>query len=269
MPQRLFELELLKKTNPGINQVHVFEEIDSTNNEARRIIESGAPGVNLVVADSQTAGRGRRGRAWVSPAGGLYLSLTSPMPAEVRELQALSLVAAISTRQSLDEWSLRETRLKWPNDIMIGDKKIAGILLELQRCKDVNQLIFGIGINYSLSAGEKADIDRPVIDLREVTEVLPSRGQVIAKLCANLLQNVERFIHNGFSPFKLIWNKYDQYLGSGIVIKDGKSEKNGKSLGVNEKGELMLVTEHGEELITGGEVAPSLQKLNRSKNCDT
>ena len=101
-----------------------------------------------------------------------------------------------------------------------------------------------------------------MIDLLEVTEVLPSREQVIAKLCANLLQNVERFIHNGFSPFKLIWNNYDQYLGSGIVIKDGKSEKNGKSLGVNEKGELMLVTEYGEELITGGEVAPSLQKLN-------
>ena len=108
-----------------------------------------------------------------------------------------------------------------------------------------------------------------MIDLLEITEALPSRDQVITKICTNLLRNVERFKKDGFSPFKLICNEYDQYLGSRIVIKDGKTEKNGKSLGVNEKGELMLVTEHGEELITGGEVAPSLQKLNGSKNCDT
>ena len=269
MFQSLFESELLRKTNPRINQVHVFEEIDSTNSEARRIIESGAPGVHLVVSDSQTAGRGRRGRAWVSPAGGLYLSLTFPMPGDIRELQALSLVAAISMRQSLDEWSLKAIRLKWPNDILIDDKKIAGILLELQRTKGVNQIIFGIGINYSLSAGQKADIDQPAIDLLEITEALPSRDQVITKICTNLLQNVERFIKNGFSPFKLIWNEYDQYLGSRIVVKDGKSEKNGKSLGVNEKGELMLATEYGEELIAGGEVAASLRKLSGSKSCDT
>ena len=80
---------------------------------------------------------------------------------------------------------------------------------------------------------------------------------------------MERFIKNGFSPFKLIWNEYDQYLGSRIVVKDGKSEKNGKSLGVNEKGELMLATEYGEELIVGGEVAASLRKLSGSKSCDT
>ena len=259
----------LDQIEPLFSQIRLFKEIDSTNDEARRAIKSGVSGINLIIADSQTGGRGRRGRTWVSPAGGLYMSFIFPFQKDLIQPQALSLVAAISVKNSLEEWSLTPIKLKWPNDLLIEGKKLAGILLELETSGKNNHVVFGIGVNYLLTVDQKVKIDREVTDLNEHAESIPARERVITKICIDLLNNVREFVGAGFAPFKSIWNESDHYLGSSVVISDGKSEKSGISLGVNDGAELIIESDSGKELISSGEIAFGLRELVGTINCDT
>ena len=207
MSQYTIKRNLLDQIEPLVSQIRLFKEIDSTNDEARRVIKSGITGINLIVADSQTAGRGRRGRAWVSPAGGLYMSFIFPFKKDLIQPQALSLVAALSVKNSIEECSLAPIKLKWPNDLLIEGKKLAGILLELETSGQNNHIIFGIGVNYLLTVDQKVKIDREVTDLNEHVKNIPSRERVITKICVDLLDNVRNFVRRGFEPFKSAWNE--------------------------------------------------------------
>ena len=255
---------LLDQIKQLVDQVRVFGEIDSTNDEARRTITSGFTGSNLILANTQSSGRGRRGRKWVSPAGGIYMSLTLPLHESLTQPQALSLVSAISVKQSLESWSQVPIKLKWPNDLLVEGKKLAGILLELQTSEPMDHIVFGVGINYSLTNAQKERIDREVADVKEITEKLPVREEIIVSICTNLIENARKFFNQGFDPFKRIWNASDYYLGSNIVIKSGKLEKIGKSLGVNGKADLIIESDLGQELISNGEIYFDLKESRRS-----
>lgn len=261
MSQYTIKPNLLDQIEPLVSEIRVFKKIDSTNDEARRAIKSGISGINLIVADAQTAGRGRRGKTWISPAGGLYMSFIFPFQNDLTQPQALSLVAAISVKRSLEEWSVAPIKLKWPNDLLVEGKKLSGILLELERSGGNTHVIFGIGVNYSLTVEQKLKIDREVTDLNEQAENIPSRERVITKICIDLLNNVREFSERGFGSFKPAWNESDHYLGSRVVIKDGKSEKSGISLGVNERAELIIESDSGQEFISGGEISVGLREI--------
>ena len=260
---------LLEKLKPLVDKISVFGEIDSTNDEARRLIRSGFTGSSLILATTQNSGRGRRGRKWVSPVGGVYMSLTLPLPDSLIQPQPLSLVTAISIKQSLEAWSLVPIKLKWPNDLLVGGKKLAGILLELETSEPTDHIVFGIGINYSLTNAQKERIDREVTDVSDLTEKLPAREEIIMSICTNLIENVWRYSNQGFIPFKQIWNDSDYYLGSNIVTKSGKLEKIGKSLGVNDKADLIIESDVGRELISSGEIYFDLRETGRSSESDT
>ena len=261
--------ELLDQIRPMVDKVCVFGEIDSTNDEARRLLNSGFTGSSLIVATTQNSGRGRRGRKWVSPVGGIYMSLTLPLPESFKQPQALSLVSAISIKQSLEGWSLIPIKLKWPNDLLVGGKKLAGILLEFETSEPTDHIVFGIGINYSLTTAQKERIDREATDIKDLTEKLPAREEIIISICMNLMKNVRRYSNQGFVPFKLIWNESDYYLGSNVAIKSGKSEKTGKSLGVNDKADLIIESDLGPELVSSGEIYFGLRGTERSPESDT
>ena len=261
--------ELLDQIRPLVDQIRVFGEIDSTNDEARRTIMSGLTGSNLIIANTQTSGRGRRGRKWVSPAGGIYMSLTWPLNESFIQPQSLSLVSAISVKQSLESWSQVPLKLKWPNDLLVEGKKLAGILLELQTSKPTDHIVVGVGINYSLTDAQKNSIDRKVIDVKELTENLPAREEIVVSICTNLIENSRKFFSQGFDHFKRIWNASDCYSRSNIVIKSGKSEKLGKSLGVDDQANLIIETDLGQELISSGEIYFDLNEARRSFDGDT
>ena len=269
MSKPFIKPELLDQIRPLVDQIRVFGEIDSTNDEARRTIISGLTGSNLIIANTQTSGRGRRGRKWVSPAGGIYMSLTLPLHGSLIQPQALSLVSAISVKQSLESWSQVPIKLKWPNDLLVDGKKLAGILLELQTSEPMDHIVFGVGINYSLTNAQKESIAREVTDVNELTEKWPTREEIVLSVCTNLIENSRRFFNQGFVPFKRIWNASDYYLGSNIVIKSGKSEKLGKSMGVNGKADLMIESDLGQELISSGEIYFDLNEARRSFDGDT
>mgnify|MGYP006112128587 CR=1 FL=1 len=264
MNKKLIEDHLSSYAESLLDEIYVFKELDSTNSEAIRILESGKTGVRLIVANLQTKGRGRRGRSWISPKGGLYMSLLHPVASDVSELQALSLVSALSILQSLTQQNPLAVQLKWPNDLLVGKKKLAGILLELRVFRGVTHIVFGIGVNYSFNEYQKARIDRPVTDLKELFDNLPTREELVANMCSELLTNIERFSSNGFEPFQASWNRYDCYFESEVVIDNGNSRQTGKSLGVNHEGALVLKTAEGKQLIFAGEILPTLRESNEN-----
>lgn len=244
----------------AISDLHVFSEIDSTNAEAGRLIRSGEKGIQLIVADSQSAGKGRRGRNWVSPAAsGLYLSLAYPFVLEADSLQGLSLVAALTVLSVIEDLGAGNLQLKWPNDILVDNRKLSGILLELHNDNDQTWVVFGIGVNYNLSDEQKAKIDRPVTDIREIVPGSPSLELLAAAITDRLIANIAIFIESGFSSFHATWNRYDRYQDRDIVIQNVGKRIIGRSQGVDESGALLLLTEEGVKKISGGEIFPSLR----------
>ena len=265
MEKRIIEDHLRYSARLKINEIHTFKELDSTNSEAVRILESGKTGIQLVVANLQTDGRGRRGRRWVSPqGGGLYMSLLHPFTCDAKELQALSLVSALSVHESISKKSGRKLQLKWPNDLIFYKKKLAGILLELRTFNGGTFLIIGIGVNYLLREAQKTEIGRPVTDLASLVSDLPTREEMIGNICSILLKNIEKFIAKGFGSFQESWNINDCYYKSNILITNGDHCQRGKSLGVNKEGALVLETSEGKKVISAGEILPSVKEDQES-----
>lgn len=139
--------------------VLVLDSIDSTNAEALRAIERGQAAPFLVLAERQTAGRGRRGRKWASPfAENIYYSLVLRIEGGMRQLEGLSLVVGLAVMQALRELGIPAAGLKWPNDVLVGQKKIAGILLELVGDPaDVCHVVLGVGINVNMQMTDEVD----------------------------------------------------------------------------------------------------------------
>lgn len=261
MDKLAIESALGPETGSFIDEILVFDEIDSTNLESVRRIKSGRKGTRLIVAHAQTAGRGRRSRQWLSPTGGVYMSLSRGFTAEPQSMQALSLVTALSVLVAARRLGAADLQVKWPNDILSGKHKLAGVLLELRCEQDGNYLVFGIGLNLRLAPEAVAAIDRPVTDLATIVGEVLEPPTVIAAIASQLLTDIQKFEDQGFAPFQNPWNRYDRYLNQDIVIQSGGQRIIGKSLGVDQEGALILQSAAGRQLITGGEIFPSLGEI--------
>jgi BirA family biotin operon repressor/biotin-[acetyl-CoA-carboxylase] ligase len=245
--------------------VNVFTDIDSTNEESLRRIKRGEPGGFLIASSAQSAGRGRRGRTWFSSANaGLYMSLALPFPAAITNIQALSLVTALSVHKAIKSLYSLELQLKWPNDLLAENKKLAGILLERQQVEEGAIIVFGIGVNIDVPDSDKAQIDRPVTDLISLSDLKPELDILCGAIVNALVENVEVFCKEGFGPFQDRWNELDYYNGCDIAIEDGNGRTVGKSLGVDANGCLKLQSAEGETTIASGEIIPSLTPLSDS-----
>lgn len=256
-----------ESTSRQLAVVEVFDEIDSTNAEALRRLKAGADNDTLLVARSQTAGRGRRGRQWLSPQdAGVYLSLIRKFAGSPSGLQALSLVTALSVVEALVAEGANKLQLKWPNDILVDNRKLSGILLEMHTASEATDLVFGIGINLDLPAEVRSKVDRPVTDLRSCLGRDVDGAQLVARVCRQLVDNLVIFEASGFAPFAPAWNALDRYLDRDIVISDGRTERIGKSAGVDSDGSLLLRTPLGLERINGGEIFPSLHAVEDMKS---
>lgn len=243
-------------------EIQLFEEIDSTNAEAIRQIRAGNSANRLLVAESQTAGRGRRGRKWVSPRnGGIYMSLVRQFTLPPNALQGLSLLTAISLKSALDSLGVTGLKLKWPNDILYQKMKLAGILLELQQREQHCYLVFGIGLNVALPAKVKAELDQSVTDITSIADFDFDNNQLVATVINELCSNLLEYERSGFSAFKKRWNDADLFLNKNVEIHNGEKRIIGKSLGVDTNGALLLETTAGLQSINGGEVFSSLRAV--------
>ena len=265
MNEKSLYLTLAPKTLELVPTVNVFTEIDSTNEESLRRIKRGERGGFLIASSAQSAGRGRRGRTWLSSANaGLYMSLALPFPAAITNLQALSLVTALCVHEALKSLYSLELQLKWPNDLLAENKKLAGILLERQQVEEGAIIVFGIGVNVDIPDSDKAQIDRPVTDLSSLGDLKPELDVLCGAIVNALVEHVRVFCKEGFGPFQDRWNELDYYNGCDIAIEDGNGRTVGKSLGVDKNGCLKLQSAEGEITIGSGEIIPSLTPLSDS-----
>ena len=239
--------------------VHISDSIDSTNAEALRLVDAGCAAPFLVLAEQQTAGRGRRGRKWVSPfAQNVYYSLVLRIESGLRQLEGLSLVVGLAVMQALRESGVQGATLKWPNDVLVGQKKIAGILLELVGDPaDICHVVLGIGINVNMQRADEVDQQWTSVQLQ--TGSLVNRNALVAQLGLQLQSYLERHRKGSFVALKDEWEQNHAWQGRRVSLIAGVSQVDGVVLGVDRQGALRLSVDGVEKTYSGGELSLRLR----------
>lgn len=239
-------------------KLSIFPLLDSTNSFLAR--ESN-PAQQVCLAEFQTAGRGRRGRAWVSPlAQNIYCSIGWGFDGGVAALEGLSLAVGVAVARTLKKLGISDVALKWPNDVLYFEKKLAGILIEvIGDPAGYCQVIVGVGLNVSMLHDSTKDIDQPWVALDSILfeQGLPLiERNLLAALLINDLTNVlQDYQLTGFSLYQTEWMQQAAYLGELVELRNGQQAFSGIFSGVTTAGALRLATTLGERVFHGGEVS--------------
>lgn len=218
---------------PG--RIHVFPALDSTNQWALQQAQCG----DVCLAEQQSAGRGRRGRSWQSPAGvNLYLSLRWCFEQVPENLPILSLVTGLAVADALEDCSITGHGLKWPNDVYYAGKKLGGILLE--SVGDLKQLVIGVGLNINMPVEAATGIDQPWISLREIGSQPVDRNQVAAAFLDRMLARLHTFPQLDMAQFQQEWRRHDVLNRRPVRVFSGNKTFEGIASGVNSQGQLQL-----------------------------
>ena len=242
----------------GIDGIEVFLEVDSTNNWLREQALNGAPSGTVCVAEMQLAGRGRRGRTWVSPfAANLYLSLLWRSATGATALGGLGLVTGIALLRALRSYGIEGAGLKWPNDILAGDAKLAGVLIDVVgESSGPCIIIVGIGVNVCMSPGEAATIDQRWTDLHHLSGGNSlSRNVLAARILDELMPVIETFDAEGLQPFLDEWRQSDVLRGRKVGLTLPNEYITGTACGIDEVGALLVETVHGRRRFLSGDVS--------------
>ncbi len=241
-------------------EFHYFAEIGSTNTHARRLAEQGARQGELVVADSQTDGRGRLGRHWVSPPNvNLYISFVLRPKLPPARVPQITLMAAVALAETLQSFLPVLPSIKWPNDITVNGKKLAGILTEVNcGTESVEFVILGIGVNVNYP------VDLMPEEIRQrATSVLVERQNKVSRedLMGRLIQDLDRcygeFEENGFAPLAPRWEAYFGWRGQRVRIELLDQVVVGIAKGIDHDGALLLEDDHGGlQRVIAGDVTP-------------
>ena len=254
-------LELLERDQLAESPYPVFihESLDSTNAEALREISGGAQAPFVILAEQQSAGRGRRGRKWISPfAENIYYSLVLRIDGGMRQLEGLSLIVGLAVLSSLREFGSCDAGLKWPNDVLVGNKKIAGILLELVGDPaDVCHVVIGIGINVNMMVA--SDVDQSWTSVRLEAGQTINRNELIVALGRNLQGYLIRHEAEGFAAIQAEWESNHLWQGREVTLIAGTHTVDGVVAGVDQQGALRLNVAGQEKVFSGGELSLRLR----------
>jgi BirA family biotin operon repressor/biotin-[acetyl-CoA-carboxylase] ligase len=213
----------------------------------------------VLLAEFQTAGRGRRGRSWLAPPGGaVCLSLSWTFPEVPRDAGSLSLAVGVGVLRSLNALNVPDVRLKWPNDVLIGDRKLGGILIELRaEAAGPACVVVGIGLNVALG-GELietiAKTGLEAIDLITVMGAPLSRNALAAQLIENCVRGLIEFEQEGLKPFVEEWRNADALRGRTLSVSVGQEVVRGLARGIDLSGALLVETPQGLQKFLSGEV---------------
>jgi BirA family biotin operon repressor/biotin-[acetyl-CoA-carboxylase] ligase len=257
----LIDLALLKTrlgSLAGRFDVDALDECDSTSSELLRRAELGAPAGTVIVADWQHAGRGRRGRNWLSsPESSLTFSLLWRFSGNASGLSGLSLAVGVGLVHALESLGAQGVCLKWPNDVLLrsGDEyaKLAGILIELSFDGRGTQAIIGIGLNLESPPGE---LTQAAAGLVRACPHPADRHDVLAAILGHLAGVLDTFAEHRFFALKMEWQRYNAWQDQFVqILGEGEEPKIGRCLGVDASGALLLGTAAGVERILSGDVS--------------
>lgn len=252
-------IALTELARTEVASLDVAWSIDSTNSTLLRE-QTPRNGAAVLLAERQTAGRGRRGRAWTSPlASNLYLSVARYFSGGLTRLGGLSLVAGVAVAEALHALGYAETRLKWPNDVLVGARKLGGILVEGggEHAGPVRAVI-GIGLNVRMPQAH-VEIEQPWIDLATIDTPLQSRNAIAASVLSHLLPALEVFDHDGLAPFLPRYAAQDGLAGRSVTVQASDGEHVGQVLGIADDGALRVGLPDGERVFHSGDVSVRAQ----------
>jgi BirA family biotin operon repressor/biotin-[acetyl-CoA-carboxylase] ligase len=261
VPDKLLPEEVTLGLNTRLltGPIHYFESLASTNDLAKELGAKGAPEGTVVLAESQTRGRGRLGRDWSSPPGvGLYVSLLLRPQLPPTELPPITLTAAVATVRAVRRVTGMAPGIKWPNDLLLNGKKLGGILTEMETESDqIRHLVVGLGLNINNLAFP------PELKDSATSLALGGAGATFSRLL--ILQAwleefetlYERFLAQEFASILAEWKKYSVTLGRPVTVRHGPRQTSGQALEVAPDGALLVQTQSGELVrVTSGEIAP-------------
>ena len=267
VPDRLTALEILPllETHDLARTVHAFDTLPSTSELAFRLAGEGAEHGELVVAETQTAGRGRRGRSWASPPGkNLYVSLVLRPELPPQRAPELTLLAAVAVAETLRGEGV-EASIKWPNDVQVGGKKIAGILTELSAEADrVHFVVLGIGVNLNAAPSDfPPEVGEMATSVFRVLGRRVNRAAFVARLMKVLEQWLDTHEEQGFGPVRARWRALSSTLGLEVLVKTERRELRGLAEDIDSDGALLLRTDDGVERVVAGDVEQVRARVRR------
>jgi len=239
--------------------IDVVDHCDSTNARLLARAENGAPSGSVLVAREQTAGRGRRGRAWLSaPGDSLTFSLLWRY-SEATSLAGLSLAVGVALARALEQLPLVGLSLKWPNDLLLGEGKLAGVLIEVvpaQTHVQAQSVVIGIGVNLHLPAAMPADLRVRSAALAMAATPLPAASHLLARLLVQLHSVLSDFAAGGFAPLRPEWLRRHAFDQRRIqLLSDFAVPLVGICRGVDEDGALLLETQAGTQRVISGDIS--------------
>lgn len=259
-PLELLEANAIRDDLPAparalMGDLQVHWSLDSTNQWLMENRESSCGSV--VVAEHQRRGRGRRGRDWVSPlAANLYFSLLWCYPGSLANLSGLSLAVAVSVVRALTGLGLDGLTLKWPNDILWQDKKLCGVLLEMQgEAGGPCRVVCGVGLNVNMPSPVASDIAQPWIDVRQICRQPVSRRQLLVALLTTLLPALDRYGQDGLASFLADWQRWDGVVGKPVRLLLPQHIVQGRAAGIDDQGNLIIENQGRRERYCSGEIS--------------
>ncbi len=252
---------LSKAARQHMSVLEIHDQIDSTNSYLSTLTHNKPKSSGVVcIAEQQMAGKGRRGRRWVSPFGhNIYLSLLWQFQEGPANLSGLSLAMGVAVIKALKIHKIENTGLKWPNDIYWQHKKLAGILVEVSgESNGPCSAVIGLGMNLYLPEQDAAAIEQDWVDIRQMlgTSRQVSRNQLLATLIEQLLSVAAHYSAHSFAQYRDEWRQYDCMQGQQVSLFIGNREIKGIVQGIDDTGLLLLKTQDGQvQSFASGEVS--------------
>jgi BirA family transcriptional regulator, biotin operon repressor / biotin---[acetyl-CoA-carboxylase] ligase len=248
VPNRLLPYEIQRDLHTSYigKEIHYFKEVDSTNEVAKKLAEEGAQEGTIVIAESQTSGKGRLGKKWISPSGGVWMTIVLRPDIPPHQAPQLTLVTGVAMAKTLDKECGLDVGIKWPNDILIGNKKVCGILTEAITNHKLDFVLVGIGLDLNV------DLDNFPPELREGATSLKRelhRDIPGVKLVQNFLTDFENlydeFKAGNFPEILAEWRRHSKTIGRHVEVHKRGRVVTGEAIGVNKDGMLILEMEDG------------------------
>lgn len=248
--------DLLLPVRTRLTGIEVLLQVESTSTYL--FAEREPEGPSACVAEVQTAGRGRRGRAWHAPFGSaVCLSLAQQFRQLPPGFGGIGLVAGVAVADALATLGYHQVGLKWPNDLVVDGAKLGGLLVESRgESGGATRVVVGVGVNWRLPAGALDGlVEQPHTDLASLPVALPTRDAVVAQLLNALTLSLDEFTTGGFGAFRRRWEARDVLRGRRVIVHLDRETVAGTALGIDGEGALRVDTPDGERRFTGGEVS--------------
>ena len=250
-----------------LDRLDVVLSVDSTNRYVRTLADSEPDSVHVCLTEVQTAGRGRRGRSWVAPfASGICMSLGWQFDEAPPTFSALSLAVGVAAVRAFERCGVHDVGLKWPNDMVWQNRKLGGILIEMQgESAGPAHVVIGVGINMRMPAAVRLQLaEHQAVIIADVHEILrertPQRNVLVAALIEELISMLQVFAERGFAPFADQWRSLDVLAHSNVKILNGTDSTLGIARSVDDDGALLVEVNGELRRFVSGEVSVRREK---------